>query len=93
MIKIVIPSKYLSFRYFSKKTNNPNIANRRISFLPIISEFIIGYKKKPGDKNINISILEFSRNLTDLIKTIVSTEYKSTTKLKTKISRSIDKKF
>ena len=93
MINSVIPSKYLSFTYFSKKTDNPNMTNRRISFLPIISEFITGYKKKPGDKNIKISIFEFSKYFTDLIKTIVSIRYKSETKLKTKISSSNDKKF
>ena len=88
----VINNKYLSLRYFSKKTKDPNITNNKISFLPITSEFIIGYKKKPGDKNISVSILEVSKYLTDLISKIDKIEYKKTTKQKTKMSKLIDKK-
>ena len=41
---------------------------KSISFRPITSEFIIGYKKKPGDRKINEFNWEFSKYLIVLIK-------------------------
>ena len=40
----------------------------KMSFLPITSEFIIGYKKKPGDKIIKIFNFDISKYFKDLIK-------------------------
>jgi len=34
--------------------HDPETRKNSISFLPITSEFIIGYKKKPGDRNIKV---------------------------------------
>ncbi len=46
----------------------PTAANNNISFLPIISEFMIGYIKNPGERKINVSSLELFKYFKDFIK-------------------------
>ena len=56
------------FNLFSKKTKKAVTSKKSISFRPITSEFIIGYKKKPGDRKIKVFNWEFSKYLIVLIK-------------------------
>ena len=52
-IKYVAASYINLLIFFSKKTKKPITNIIKISFRPMICEFIIEYKKKPGEKKIN----------------------------------------
>ena len=60
----------------------------RISFLPTTSEFIRGYKKKPGERKIKMSKLLFIWWMVFTNKKEIN-KIKLKTVIKTKISRSI----
>tara|TARA_B100001989_G_scaffold3117_1_gene2089 strand:- start:467 stop:739 length:273 start_codon:yes stop_codon:yes gene_type:complete len=81
-------NKFLLFNLFSKKTKKAVTSKKSISFRPITSEFIIGYKKKPGDRKIKVFNWEFSKYLIVLIKKKETIKYKKDTKEKINISRS-----
>ena len=82
-------NKFLLFNLFSKKIKKAVTSKKSISFRPITSEFIIGYKKKPGDRKIKVFNWEFSKYLIVLIKKKETIKYKNDTKEKINISRSI----
>ena len=66
--KIINNNKKKFVNFFSKNTKEAIDKIIKMSFLPVTSEFIRGYKKKPGDKKIKKFNWSFLRKFWHFIK-------------------------